>query len=265
MRVLYKVQGEECKFMKAKIKNLGLAITVGSALALLAPAVAMAGTITFTGIGTANSESVDASAVVTFGAGTVSITLENLITGQKDAGQSLTGFSFDLGNWTSSAASLTSSDANEINVVSGGAITSKGTVGSNWGNSLASSTLSVLWFTRNHSDANFTGNASGGLLGVPDTSCSPADAAGCYPDANSSLTNGAHTPEANGDLVFNFSIPGVSSTTTASNAVFYFSTTPYTYSLPGTPVSPVPEPASLLLLGSGLLGLAWFARKGLLA
>ncbi len=55
-----------------------------------------------------------------------------------------------------------------------------------------------------------------------------------------------------GNMDVDFSVLGLSDPTKALSHITYFGT---------TPVTPVPEPATMLLLGCGLLGLAGFGRK----
>ncbi len=72
------------------------------------------------------------------------------------------------------------------------------------------------------------------------------------------LTNAQHNPMLEGPVVFSFTTTGESSIPTVSNVVFQFGTTPD--NINGTPTIPVSEPASLALLGSGLLGLGLVRR-----
>lgn len=203
-------------------------------------------------------DAVSAQAVVTTGTNSVTIQLMNLVTNQKDAGQSLTDFSFTLGGSAIGAAAIGSSSGTAVAVGSLGAITST-TAGADakWGLGVSGNTLTLDWFTRTHQSG--AGNAAYTILG-------PACTTGGYCNANGSIaSNPAHNPFIQGGLDFTLNVSGVTSGTAISNPVFSFGTTAGD-NIDGVPsTSPVPEPASLGLMGIGLVGLAFVLRRKRLA
>ena len=200
-----------------------------------------------------SGEAVDASAMITTGAGTVMINLSNLLTASqvKSVGQNVTDLSFTLGGITS-AGTVTSSTGTFIDVGSGGAVTS------------SSSNLSgpnLIGWGLSHAGDVYLLNGLGGsatpentIIGGTAGSFTP------YSHATSSIdANGPHNPFVQGTGMWVLSISGVTAGTSISDVVFSFGTTPGD-NIPTS--TPEPESALLLLIGLGaLLTAAAFRRK----
>jgi PEP-CTERM motif len=87
---------------------------------------------------------------------------------------------------------------------------------------------------------------------------------GVYTNANASLAgNHPHNPFANQTATFTLAIAGVLASSTISNVVFSFGTTECV-NVPGVPsTSPVPEPASVILLATLVAGVYLQKRRTL--
>ena len=226
--------------MKAmKVASAGLIAGLFLACVAFAPAAkADAATINFSG--TAGGEAVSGTLVFTVSsAGTLTVSITDNQANPTDVGQLISDLSFVCS--TCGSSSLTGSSGQEVSISSNIA-TLGSSVTTEWGLSTSGSTI-VL-------SALGSGQPDDLIIGP-----------GPYTNANGSINgNGPHNPFLDGTVTFTLSVSGLTSVNQLSNVIVSFGTTAGDDLSVGTP-TPTPEPSSLILLGTGLLGLGAELRR----
>ena len=226
--------------MKAmKVASAGLIAGLFLACVAFAPAAkADAATINFSG--TAGGEAVSGTLVFTVSsAGTLTVSITDNQANPTDVGQLISDLSFVCS--TCGSSSLTGSSGQEVSISSNIA-TLGSSVTTEWGLSTSGSTI-VL-------SALGSGQPDDLIIGT-----------GPYTNANGSINgNGPHNPFLDGTVTFTLSVSGLTSVNQLSNVIVSFGTTAGDDLSVGTP-TPTPEPSSLILLGTGLLGLGAELRR----
>jgi len=219
------------------------------AASLMWASTASASAFTFTVGGTdAAGDPISAQANIGSASGVVSFTLTNLLANPKDVGQLLSDFSFTVSGLTGGLSIIENQSGRERTVAGNGTFTNGLSVEPNWSLSVSAGTIKL---------DNLAAGAAGPahlLIGEP-------GAGGIYSNANGSIAgNGPHNPFLAGTVLWFLSVPGVTTDSSITNVVFSFGTTPGDNHA-GTLV---PEPTSLLLVGSGLAALGAWGRKRLI-
>jgi len=213
-------------------------------------AAAFGSTITFIGSGTSSGgDAENASATLVTGAGTISVTLNNLLSNPTDVAQNLSDLLITLSNGATTGT-LTSSTGTELTVNSGGTYSVGSSVATGWAlTSMGGSLLLEVLGTPEAPAHTIIGTSSNGTY-----------SGGTYSNANGSIAgNGPHNPFLESGTTFTLSVPSVTAATTITAATFSFGTAAGN-TLVGK-ISTVPEPITMVLVGAGLLAMGRFGLQ----
>jgi len=154
---------------------------------------------------------VDATATFTTGNGQVSVLLENLQANPRSVMQCLNGVRFELSTGENAGAMASSNSAERL-VASGGVYTAgRASVDTGWAVSTAGQFLKFSLLGTHMAPDHM-------LIGPP------ASANDRYSNANTSITNGVHSPFLAQSASFVLNVPGVTPSSTITAAWFLFNT-----------------------------------------
>jgi hypothetical protein len=231
------------------IKSLRKASVLTASALFLTASAAHADSFTFT--------SADASATIITGTNTITVDLFSLDVNPKSAAGLLSGILFNLSGSGFGASTFGSETAPNglVTVNSDGTGTAAGSTISHWGTSVTGTTVCL---------ETVSGSGIHCAAGGQPEDMIIAPGAGTHPYSNANASIGNFNPSIVTEGIFVLDINGVNDGTQISNVTFNFGTGPDSTE-PGIPSTPpsVPEPSSLLLLGTGILGAAGMVRRKL--
>ena len=210
---------------------------------LMISGIASGTTITYVSpSGSATSDgSVNAKAVFVIGAGTLTLTLSDLLGNPTSVGQLLSNFEFSLSSSLSALAHMNSS-AQERMVNADHSFTEGSTISTGWAlQASGGGVVAICMICPNNGTPPPTNPPSHLIIG-----------AGAYTNANGSIAgNGPHNPFLDESATFTISDSTITSATAVSNVVFGFGTQ-FGSEVTGQ-LSAVPEKNTMLLIGTGLI------------
>ena len=213
---------------------------------VLGSAGVRAESITFNG---SSGGQVSAEADFTTGAGTISVTLKNLLAGPTGVAECLSALTFQTSDAPGGPLGLSSSAGTLYSVAKNGTYTSSALLENQAG-----------WVLSNPSGSILSLNVlvGTGHAGPAHTIIGGPGSGGTYAGANSSIAgNKAHNPFIALSETWQITAPGITANTEISNVVFQFGTANGQSQVHG-----VPAPSSLVgLAGMGAVGAVLFARR----